>query len=241
VGHPGTLLFRLKVAIYATQQCERKLDILIPQSNALNTEGEESMTKKHYLLSTAIIFVCFMAIVSMSIADVVDSYGENTDDILSFLNDSKTGFIVAPFIEQAGETIDNPPQIIVMPISVGITVPFSITVNIFCTDSSCADLACSSVFDGAINLASQYSYTFESDGSEFEEYLSNFDFDQFLAILFDDMSDSEDIDMNAYNNFFDTSLISDLVSTTDVDIGTMSNQYVELYNKYYGKNAGTDK
>jgi len=228
--------------------------------------GEESMTKKNYLLSIVIIFVSLMAIISMSTADVAvhedmghrsdqiisivtmstadvaDPYDENAHEAFSFLSGPKTGLVLSPFIEQAGETFNSPPQIIVMPISVSITVPFSITVNIFCTDPSCTDLAYSYAFDQAgsvLDLSSQYSYIFESDGSEFEEYSSNVNFDELFTILFDALSGSEDIDMNAYNNFFDTPLIPDLTLATaaDVDIGTLNDQYVALYNKYYGENA----
>jgi len=228
--------------------------------------GEESMAKKNYLLIIVIIFVSLMAIISMSTADVVvhedmgprsdqiisianmstadvaDPYGENTNDALSFLSGPRTGLVLSPFIEQAGETFNSPPQIIVMPISVGITIPFSITVNIFCTDPSCTDLAYSYAFDqagNALDLSYQYSYTYESDGSEFEEYSSNVNFDELFTILFDALSGSEDVDMNVYNNFFDTSFVPDLIlaMADDVDIGTLNDQYVELYNKYYGENA----
>jgi hypothetical protein len=194
----------------------------------LRIKGEESMTKKKNLL--CIVFVCLVAIISMSTADVADSYSD--DSALSFLSGQKAGFVLSPFIEQAGNTSSSPPQVIVMPISVGITVPFSITINIFCTDPSCTDFVYSSAFDN--------SYSFEYDGSEFEEYLSNVDFDELLALLFADISGSGDVDMDAYNTFFLDSMdfIEENTGThsrSDVDIGTLSDQYVELYNKYYGK------
>jgi hypothetical protein len=127
-----------------------------------------------------------------------------------------------------------------MPITVGITIPISITVHIFCTDPSCEDLAYSYILDqtdSTFDLASESSYIFESDGSEFEEYFSDVDLDVLLPLLLEALSGSEKIDMNAYNDLLETSFMSDPISTTadEVDIGALNDRYVELYNKYYGE------
>jgi len=198
------------------------------------------MTKQKYFL--CIVFACLMAISSISVADVADFYGENGKIEPSFSSDSREGLVLSPFIEQSGEVTDSPPLIFMMPITVSITIPYSITVNFICADPSCAELITSSTFEtGDLDFVSEYFYTYESDGTELEELLTDADFEEILSLLFAGIFDFEEIDMSEYTDYFDTFSIPDSTSTTPTsttktDAGTRSDQHA-AYNEYYSNLA----
>ena len=165
-----------------------------------------------------------------------DEYNESIENAISILSDLNSSNALSA--EMAGGSST---EIIVMPINITITVPLSFAINIFCEDPSCVDLAYSYIFDengSAFDFTSQYTYIFDNDGNGFEAYSDDIDFEEFLTLLFENISDSGEIDMSAYSDFFDASHVPDQASTTKPDIGTLNDQYVELFNKYYGKNAG---